>query len=102
CSPKQNAAGGAKGEAEKKGDASTSKADSCGPITPQKVQDFLRGLQAEGAARAEFDSRVAREDAARGEAEPGVKACQDAENGGATFQKMMTEGFTGANAPSTA
>ena len=91
----------AKGEADKKTDASTSKADSCGPITPQKMQDFLRGLQAEGSARAEFDSRVAREDAARAEAEPRVKACQDAENGGATFQKMMTEGFTGANAPST-
>jgi hypothetical protein len=92
----------AKGEADKKGDASTSKADSCGPITPQKVQDFLRGLQAEGAARTEFDSRVAKEDSSRAEAEPRVKACRDGENGGATFQKMMTEGFTGANAPSTA
>ncbi len=91
----------AKSEAEKKGDASTSKADSCGPITSQKVQDFLRGLQAEGAARNEFDSRVATADAARAEAEPRVNACRDAENGGATFQKIMTEGFTGANAPST-
>src|SRR4051812_35514484 len=92
----------AKSEAEKKGDASTSKADSCGPITPQKVQDFLRGLQTEGAARYEFDSRVAREDSARAEAEPRVKACRDAENGGVTFQKMMTDGFTGTSAPSTA
>jgi len=91
----------AKGEADKKGDASTSKADSCGPINSQKVQDFLRGLQAEGAARNEFDSMVARADSSRAEAEPRVKACRDAENGGATFQKMMTEGFTGANAPST-
>jgi hypothetical protein len=91
----------AKGEADKKGDASTSKADSCGTITSQKVQDFLRGLQAEGAARNEFDSRVAREDAARAEAEPRVKACRDGENGGAAFQRMMTEGFTGANAPTT-
>lgn len=96
------AKGEAKGEANKKVDASTSKADSCGPVTPQKVQDFLRGLQTEGAARSEFDSRVAREDSARAEAEPRVKACRDAENGGATFQKMMTEGFTGANPPSTA
>jgi len=91
----------AKGEADKKGDASTSKADSCGPITSQKVQDFLRGLRAEGAARNEFDSRVAGEDAARAEAEPRVKACRDGENGGAAFQRMMTEGFTGANAPTT-
>ncbi len=98
---KKKAADVAKGEAEKKGDASTSKADSCGPINSQKVQDFLRGLQAEGAARNEFDSMVARADSSRAEAEPRVKACRDAENGGATFQKMMTEGFTGANAPST-
>ena len=92
---------GKEGDAAKK-DASTSKADSCGPITPQKVQDFLRGLQAEGAARNEFDSRVARADSARAEAEPRVKACRDGEAGGATFQKMMTDGFTGANPPSTA
>jgi hypothetical protein len=31
-----------------------------------------------------------------------VKACRDAENGGLTFQQYMTDGFTGANAPSTA
>jgi hypothetical protein len=98
---KKKAGDVAKGEAEKKADVSKSKSDSCGPITSQKVQDFLRGLQTEGAARNEFDSRIAREDAARAEAEPRVKACQDAEAGGATFQKMMTEGFTGANAPST-
>ncbi|HEX5073151.1 MAG TPA: hypothetical protein VFW03_08100 [Gemmatimonadaceae bacterium] len=98
---KKKASDVAKGEANKKGDASTSKADSCGAITPEKIQDFLRGLQAEGAARNEFDSRVASEEAARAEAEPRVKACRDAENGGANFQKIMTEGFTGANAPST-
>ena len=97
---KKKATDVAKGEANKKADAS-SKADSCGQITPQKVQDFLRRVQAEGAARNEFDSKVAREDSIRAEAEPRVKACKDAENGGVTFQKMMTEGFTGANAPST-
>jgi len=86
------------GEAEK---GSTAQTDSCGPVTPQKVQDFLRGLQAEGSARNEFDSKVAKEEASRAEAEPRIKACRDAENGGATFQKMMTEGFTGANPPST-
>ena len=91
----------AKGEANKKGDAATSRVDSCGAITSQKVQDFLKGLQAEGSARNEFDSMVAREEANRAEAEPRVKACRDGEAGGQTFQKMMTEGFTGANAPST-
>jgi len=54
---KKKATDVAKGEANKKGDASTSKADSCGPITPQKVKDFLRGLQAEGSARNEFARR---------------------------------------------
>ena len=99
---KKKASDIAKGEADKKGDGSTSKADSCGPITPQKVQDFLRGLQAEGSARNEFDSMVAKAESSRAESEPRIKACRDAEAGGPTFQKMMTDGFTGANAPSTA
>ena len=88
------------GEADRNG--STSKADSCGPITPQKVQDFLRGLQTEGSARNEFDSMVAKAESSRAESEPRIKACRDGEAGGPTFQKMMTDGFTGANAPSTA
>ena len=91
----------AKGKEAEADKGTTSKADSCGPITPQKVQDFLRGLQAEGAARNEFDSRVAREESSRAESEPRIKACRDGEAGGQTFQKMMTEGFTGANAPSS-
>jgi len=99
---KKKAAEVAKGkEAEKTADASTAKADSCGPITSQKLQDYLRGLQTEGAARYEFDSRVARADSSRAEAEPRVKACRDAENGGPAFQKMITDGFSGANPPST-
>ena len=99
---KKKAAEAAKGKADTKDDGSKAPADSCGPITPQKVQDLLRGLEAEGAARNEFDSKVAKAEANRAEAEPRVKACRDAEAGSPTFQKMMTDGFTGSNAPSTA
>lgn len=99
---KKKAAEAVKGKADTKDDGSKAPADSCGPITQQKVQDLLRGLQTEGAARSEFDSRVAKADSDREQAEPRVKACRDAETGGSTFQKMMTDGFTGANAPSTA
>jgi hypothetical protein len=98
---KKKAAEAVKGKADTKDDGSKAPADSCGPITQQKVQDLLRGLQTEGAARSEFDSRVAKAQSDREQAEPRVKACRDAENGGPTFQKMMTDGFTGANAPTT-
>jgi len=99
---KKKAAEAVKGKADTKEGGSTTPADSCGPITQQKVEDFLRGLQKEGAARYEFDSRVAKADSSREEAEPRIKACRDAETGGSTFQKMMTDGFTGSNPPSTA
>ena len=99
---KKKAAEAVKGKADTKDDGSKTPADSCGPITQQKVQDFLRGLQTEGAARYEFDSRVAKADSSRAEAEPRIKACRDAENGGPTFQKMITDGFSGSNPPSTA
>ena len=98
---KKKAAEAVKGKADPKDDASKTPADSCGPITQQKIQDLLRGLQAEGAARSEFDSRVAKADADREQAEPRVKACRDAENGGTAFQKMLTDGFSGPNPPST-
>jgi hypothetical protein len=99
---KKKAAEAVKGKAaDKTDDATTAKTDSCGPMTPQKVQDLLRGLQAEGSARNEFESMVAKAVASRAESESKSKACRDAENGGPTFQKMMTDGFTGANAPST-
>jgi hypothetical protein len=99
---KKKAAEAVKGKAaDKTDDATTAKTDSCGPMTPQKVQDLLRGLQAEGSARNEFDSMVAKAEASRAESESKSKACRDAENGGPTFQKMMTDGFTGANAPTT-
>lgn len=98
---KKKAVEAAKGKADKTDDAATAPADSCGPITPEKVQAFLRGLQAEGSARTEFDTRVARAESIRAESEPRIKACRDAENGGPTFVKIMTDGFTGTTAPST-
>jgi len=99
---KKKAAEAVKGKAaDKTDDATTAKTDSCGPMTPQKVQDLLRGLQAEGSARNEFDSMVAKAEASRAESESKAKACRDAENGGPTMQKMLTDGFTGSNPPST-
>src|SRR4029434_5995560 len=81
---KKKAVEAAKGKTDTKDDGSKAPADSCGPITQQKVQDFLRGLQTEGAARYEFDSRVAKADSSRAEAEPRIKACRDAEAAGLT------------------
>jgi hypothetical protein len=99
---KKKAAEAVKGKAaDKTDDASTAATDSCGPLTPQKVQDLLRGLQAEATARNEFDSMVAKAEASKAESDAKSKACRDAENGGPTMQKMLTEGFTGSNAPST-
>lgn len=91
---------GKEGDA-KKDDGSTAKADSCGPITAQKVQDYLRGLQTEGSAVSEYESEYAKSVSDKARSDSASKACRDAEAGGPTFQKMMTEGFTGANAPTT-
>lgn len=99
---KKKAVEAAKGTPDKVADASTAQTDSCGPITPEKIQNFLRGLQTEGSAQREFDAVVSKAEASKAEYETKGKACRDAENGGPTFQKMMTDGFTGANAPSTA
>jgi hypothetical protein len=99
---KKKAAEAVKGKADKPDDASTAATDSCGPLTPQKVQDLLRGLQAEATARNEFNSMVAKAEASKAESDAKSKACRDAENGGPTMQKMLTDGFTGSNPPSTA
>jgi hypothetical protein len=100
---KKKAIEAAKGkDAKANNDASTAPADTCGPITEKKLQDFLRGLQTEASAIKEFNTMVAKSDSTREESGPRIKACRDAEAGGPTFQKMMTDGFTGANAPSTA
>jgi hypothetical protein len=99
---KKKAIDAAKGkDAKTNDDASAAKTDTCGPITDQKLRDYLRGLQAEAAGVREFNSMVAKSDSTRAESGPRIKACRDAENGGPTFQKMMTDGFTGPNAPST-
>jgi hypothetical protein len=92
---------GKEGEAVKKDDGSPAKTDSCGPITAQKVQDYLRGLEVEGTARSDYDSNAAKAAADKERSDSVTKACRDAETGGTTFRKMMTDGFTGANAPST-
>ena len=46
----------------------------CGPVTPESVEQFLKGLQAERAAREQFDREAA---ATKPAAE--VRACQDRE-----------------------
>lgn len=99
---KKKAVEAAKGKPENKDGGSPAPTDTCGPITTQKLQAYLRGLQAEASAVKEFNAMVAKDESTRAESGPRIKACRDAENGGPTFQKMMTDGFTGANAPSTA
>jgi hypothetical protein len=99
---KKKAVEAAKGKDPKANDLAPTATDTCGPITPQKLQAYLRGLQAEASAIKEFNAMVAKDEATRAESGPRIKACRDAENGGPTFQKIMTDGFTGANAPSTA
>ena len=98
---KKKAVEAAKGKTDTKDAGSTAPTDTCGPITSQKLQDYLRGLQAEAAAINEFNTMVAKDESTRAESGPRIKACRDAENGGPTFQKIMTDGFTGPNAPST-
>src|SRR5690348_4856525 len=90
---KKKAVEAAKGAPDKTADASTAKTDNCGPITPEKIQDFLRGLQTEGSAQRQFD-------AMRSQAESSgvrAKACRDAGTGGPDYTKMMMEGFSAAN-----
>ena len=99
---KKKAAEVAKGKATEEPMTSSWKNDACGPITPEKLKDLLRGLEVEGAARSEYDAAAAKAEATRADTEAKVKACRDAENGGATFQKMMIDGFSGSNPPSTA
>jgi hypothetical protein len=99
---KKKAAEAAKGKKEEGELTSSWATDSCGAITPEKIQNLLKGLQADAAARAEFDAAASKAESTREQTTAKVKACRDAENGGLTFQQYMTDGFTGANAPSTA
>jgi len=86
-------------KSDKKDDTGTSRwADpDCGPITPAKISDYVRGLQAEAASRQESDGIFK---GVRSQAD--VIACRNAEAMGPTFQKIIQEGFDGANPPSTA
>lgn len=68
----------------------------CGAITPAKISDYVRGLQAEIAARQEYEGIFK---GVRSQAD--VVACRNAEAMGSTFQKIIQEGFDGANPPST-
>jgi hypothetical protein len=83
---------------DKKGDGGTSRwaNPDCGPITPAKISDYVRGLQAEVAARQEYEGIFK---GVRSQAD--VLACRNAEAMGSTYQKIMMEGFDGANSPST-
>ena len=82
----------------KKDDAGTSRwaNPDCGPITPAKISDYVRGLQAEAASRQESEGIFK---GVRSQAD--VVACRNAEAMGSTYQKYMLEGFDGANPPST-
>ena len=97
--------GAAKGQPTKS-DAKSDKKDEvgtsrwanpdCGAITPAKISDYVRGLQAEVAARQEYEGIFK---GVRSQAD--VVACRNAEAMGSTYQKIMQEGFDGANSPST-
>ena len=99
---KKKAVEAAKGKKEEGELTSSWATDSCGAITPEKIKDLLRGLQAEAAARAEFDAAASKAESIREETQAKVKACRDGENGGPAFLQIMTDGFSGPNPPSTA
>jgi hypothetical protein len=86
-------------KSDKKDDGGTSRwaNPDCGPITPAKISDYVRGLQAEAAARSEYEGMLK---GLRSQAD--VVACRNAEAMSQSYQKIMMEGFDGANPPSTA
>jgi len=92
---RKKAVDAAKGKGDKPNDAPPT--DPCGPVTPQKIQDFLRGLQAEASAQREFDAMRIQAESSSVRA----KACRDAGTGGPDYTKMMVEGFNGPTPPST-
>ena len=99
---KKKAVEAAKGKKEEGQLTSNWDPDSCGAITPEKVKDYLRGVQAEAVAVTAFEAAASKADSTREQTAARVKACRDAENGGVTYQQYMTDGFKGANPPSTA
>jgi hypothetical protein len=71
----------------------TSKFDKdCGPVTPEAVENFLKGLQAERAGQQEFDRKAA---ATKPDAE--VRACRDREQIGPEGLSIIKRGLEGGN-----
>jgi hypothetical protein len=69
---------------------------TCGPLTPEKIGDYVRGLQAEAAVIQEFEGVLK---GVRSQAD--AIACRNAEAMSPTYQKYMLEGFDGASPPSS-
>ena len=67
----------------------TSQLGECGPLTPEKVSDFLRGLTAEKVQRSEYDAMLR---GLRTQAE--VVACRNREIMSPEFQTIMGKGIT--------
>ena len=73
----------------------TSKFDKdCGPVTPESVDNFLKGLQAEIAAREAFDKRAAQTKPA---AE--VRACRDKNSIGEEGRSILNRGLENGGTP---
>jgi hypothetical protein len=94
---KKKAADAAKGKDSKKDQGKTEKKDEgpitsqmgdCGPLTREKVSDFLRGLKTEQTQRTDFDNMFSglRPHAA-------IIACRNNEVMGTTIQKIMMQGM---------
>lgn len=95
---KKKAADAAKGKDSKKDQAKNDKKDDgpitsrmgdCGPLTREKVSDFLRGLQAEQTQRSDFDEMFS---GLRTQEQ--VIACRNKEVMGPEIQKIMMQGIS--------
>jgi len=94
---KKKAADAAKGKDSKKDQAKNDKKDAgpitsqmgdCGPLTPEKVSDLLRGLKTEQTQRNDFDSMF------RGlRSHEAIIACRNNEVMGGAIQKIMNQGM---------
>jgi hypothetical protein len=105
---KKKASEAVKGKDDKSGKKDDSKQQSdnsrtspwpkeCPPLTPEKVRDFLRGLETEANVRQSFDDMaVSLKTAVE------YSACRDKELSGPAYQKIMMQGFTGNATPSAA
>jgi hypothetical protein len=64
----------------------------CGPVTPETVENFLKGIQVERAGQQEFDSKAA---ATKPDAE--VRGCRDREQIGSEGLAIIKRGLEGGN-----